>query len=55
MLWRADLAKREAAEKRVEDLEQTVALHLQTIDRLMQKLAELTRGYVVPIRPNKGD
>jgi len=55
LLWRADLAKREAAEKRVVDLEQTVALHLQTIDRLMQKLAELTRGQVVPIRPKKGD
>jgi hypothetical protein len=55
LLWRSDLAKREAAEKRVAELEQTVALHLQNIDRLTQKLAELTRGHVVPIRPKKVD
>lgn len=55
LLWRADLAKREAAEKRVKDLEQKNALHLETIDRLTQKLAYFTQERVVPIRPTKVD
>ena len=53
LLWRSDRARREAAEQQVEELEQIKADHLATIERLTQKLTELTRGRVVPISSKK--
>lgn len=54
LLWRSDRARRETAEKRIEELEVSVARHQATISRLTQQLAELTKGRVVPIGTKKG-
>lgn len=55
LLWRSDRARRETAEKQVEELEVSLARHQATIDQLVQQLAELTKGRVVPIATKKGD
>lgn len=52
--WQSDRAQREAAEKRVAELEQSVAGHLETIEHLTHQLAALTEGRVVPIGSKKG-
>ena len=54
LAWRSDRARREAAEKRVEELEARVARQEITIEDLAQQLAELTKGRVVPIGAKKG-
>lgn len=52
--WQSDRARREAAEKRVAELEQSVAGHLATIEHLTHQLAALTEGRVVPIGSKRG-
>ncbi len=52
--WQSDRAQREAAEKRVVELERTVAGHIETIEYLTHQLASLTKARVVPIGSKKG-
>lgn len=50
LVWRSDRAHREAAEKRVSELEKVLAVHVATIERLSGQLASLTGDRVVPIK-----
>jgi hypothetical protein len=52
--WQSDRAQREAAERRVVELERTVAGHIETIEHLTHQLASLRKARVVPIGSKKG-
>ena len=53
LVWRSDRSRCEALEQRVEELEATVARHLETIGTFTKQVAELTRGRVVAIGSKK--
>ena len=54
LAWRSDRARRESAERHVEELQISVARHQATIEELARQLTELTQGRIVPLGAKKG-